>query len=365
MPINTVIREKRKEIGLTQEQVAEYLGVTAPAVNKWEKGSTCPDIALLPGLARLLKTDLNTLLCFREGLSKQEIQYISQEIVKIIEKDGFAQGFEAATKKIREYPDCAELIHSTAMLLDGALMMSGMDTAEKAGYEEQIVGLYERAAASDNVKIQSSAAYMLASRFIRQEDYDRAREMLERIPEYNALDKRKLEADLLIKQGKTEEGAVLLERKLLSSLNEIQILLINLVSLAAQDGQPETAESLSALSQKFVRLFELWDYSAYVAPLEAALAQHKVSESLDALEKALAALLIPWDMHQTLLYRHIPHAPVNEKMAASFGGKVLPGLLAELENDSKYEFLRRYPEFQHLLIQYRDKLHALKMEAAT
>lgn len=38
MPMNTVIREKRKELGLTQEQVAEYLGVSAPAVNKWEKG---------------------------------------------------------------------------------------------------------------------------------------------------------------------------------------------------------------------------------------------------------------------------------------------------------------------------------------
>lgn len=38
MPINTVIRERRKALGLTQEQVAEQLGVTAPAVNKWEKG---------------------------------------------------------------------------------------------------------------------------------------------------------------------------------------------------------------------------------------------------------------------------------------------------------------------------------------
>ena len=38
MPFHTVIRERRKELGLTQEQLAGYLGVTAPAVNKWEKG---------------------------------------------------------------------------------------------------------------------------------------------------------------------------------------------------------------------------------------------------------------------------------------------------------------------------------------
>ena len=34
MAMNAVIREKRKELGLTQEKVAEYLGVSAPAVNK-------------------------------------------------------------------------------------------------------------------------------------------------------------------------------------------------------------------------------------------------------------------------------------------------------------------------------------------
>lgn len=44
MKINQIIREKRKELSLTQEQVAELLGVSTPAVNKWEKGSTYPDI---------------------------------------------------------------------------------------------------------------------------------------------------------------------------------------------------------------------------------------------------------------------------------------------------------------------------------
>ena len=38
MKINQIIREKRKELSFTQEQVAERLGVSAPAVNKWEKG---------------------------------------------------------------------------------------------------------------------------------------------------------------------------------------------------------------------------------------------------------------------------------------------------------------------------------------
>lgn len=82
LQMNVILREKRKVLGLTQEQVATYLGVTAPAVNKWEKGATCPDITLLPALARLLKTDPNTLLCFEESLTKQEITRFLNEAVK-------------------------------------------------------------------------------------------------------------------------------------------------------------------------------------------------------------------------------------------------------------------------------------------
>lgn len=38
MKINEIIRERRLVKGFTQEQIANYLGVSAPAVNKWEKG---------------------------------------------------------------------------------------------------------------------------------------------------------------------------------------------------------------------------------------------------------------------------------------------------------------------------------------
>ena len=47
MPMNLVILEKRKALGLPQEQGADYLGASTPAVSEWEKGTTCPDIMLL------------------------------------------------------------------------------------------------------------------------------------------------------------------------------------------------------------------------------------------------------------------------------------------------------------------------------
>lgn len=71
MKMHEIIKKRRLEKNLTQEQIAQFLGVSTPAVNKWEKGTSFPDITLLPPLARLLDTDLNTLLSFQEDLSEQ------------------------------------------------------------------------------------------------------------------------------------------------------------------------------------------------------------------------------------------------------------------------------------------------------
>ena len=52
----------RKRLGLTQDQLAEQLGVTAQAVSKWENDQSCPDIAMLPKLAEIFETTTDELL---------------------------------------------------------------------------------------------------------------------------------------------------------------------------------------------------------------------------------------------------------------------------------------------------------------
>ena len=63
---------------MTQEEMAACLGVTTPAVNKWEKGNTLPDITLLVPIARLLGITTDELLSFKIELADEEInQYLS------------------------------------------------------------------------------------------------------------------------------------------------------------------------------------------------------------------------------------------------------------------------------------------------
>lgn len=56
------IVQNRKRLGLTQDQLAEKLGVTAQAVSKWENDQSCPDITILPKLAGIFHVTTDELL---------------------------------------------------------------------------------------------------------------------------------------------------------------------------------------------------------------------------------------------------------------------------------------------------------------
>ena len=62
MTIGKRIAALRKEKGLTQEELAQHMGVSGQAVSKWENDQTCPDISALPKLARLLGVTVHELL---------------------------------------------------------------------------------------------------------------------------------------------------------------------------------------------------------------------------------------------------------------------------------------------------------------
>lgn len=117
------IKHYRKAAGLTQEQVANYLGVSTPAVNKWERGSSCPDIALLAPLARLLKTDVDTLLSFHEELTMQEIDRLVREVQTLVKREGLEAGYARSQELVLEHPCCDLLIVCLAQILDVEISM--------------------------------------------------------------------------------------------------------------------------------------------------------------------------------------------------------------------------------------------------
>lgn len=78
------IIENRKRLGLTQDRLAEQLGVTAQAVSKWENDQSCPDITMLPKLAEIFGITTDALL----GIEKvHEGEVVTEELPKGIHID--------------------------------------------------------------------------------------------------------------------------------------------------------------------------------------------------------------------------------------------------------------------------------------
>jgi transcriptional regulator with XRE-family HTH domain len=367
MPIHTIIRNKRKELNLTQEQIADYLGVSTPAVNKWEKGVTYPDISLLPPLARVLKIDLNTLLCFEEGLTTNEITQFCKEIMTHIESEGYESGFRLAKDKILKYPNCMEFLDHVALVLEGALLFYGANLENREYYEEQIFSLYERAANGENETIRNKALYMLVSKYITKEDYEKAQQMLDLLPERLELDKKLLQAQLFYKQNKLEEASRLLEQKLLKGINEVQLTIFSLIDVSLADENDEKAIRLANGLAEIVRQFDLWDYNAYVAPLHIAVKRKNASETISILSNILEKVMTPWNLNDSSLYTHLRlqeqsnHADNNNEITP-WSKKILPSLLSKMEKEADYEFLQGNKEFMQLMNKYKKKCNYETLE---
>ena len=99
MKTGEVIRMYRKNRNLTQEEMASRLGVTAPAVNKWENNVSLPDITLLAPIARVLETTPDTLLSFREELTRKKLMLLFRKSMENFRKVSFEQALIFAGKR--------------------------------------------------------------------------------------------------------------------------------------------------------------------------------------------------------------------------------------------------------------------------
>ena len=252
MKINQIIREKRKELSMTQEQIAEYLGVSAPAVNKWEKGSTYPDITLLPALARLLKIDLNTLMSFNEDLSDVEIENFVNELDNTVQHKGYEYAFNAAMDKIHEYPTCDMLIYYAIFYLEGALILYNVSDTEK--YQKVFEQFYKRLADSKTQEIRDTAVSMLISYARNNGDFSKAEELINMLP-FSSIDKEKQMAILYRYQKKYEDAQKIWEKRILKSVTNIQTALINMLERSLEEKEHQEAEYFADLYETVTTLF--------------------------------------------------------------------------------------------------------------
>ena len=83
--IGKFIAQKRKGKNLTQEQIAEKLGVSINAVSKWERGLCLMDMSLLKPLSQILDVTINEILSGEEIKTEDIINKADENIVNLTE----------------------------------------------------------------------------------------------------------------------------------------------------------------------------------------------------------------------------------------------------------------------------------------
>ncbi|TSI04869.1 helix-turn-helix transcriptional regulator [Lysinibacillus sp. BW-2-10] len=110
------ISSLRKEAGITQEQVAQYVGVSKAAVSKWETGLSYPDITLLPKLATFFNLSIDSLLGYEPQMTEENIRKLYNQLAQKFSTSPFSEVQEEIEDYVKEYYSCFPLLLEIAVL---------------------------------------------------------------------------------------------------------------------------------------------------------------------------------------------------------------------------------------------------------
>ena len=106
----------RKEKGVTQEEMADFLGVTKASVSKWETGKSMPDIVLLPTLAAYLGMTVDELLGYEPQLDNEEILEIYKKLMYEFTEEPFETVYKKSWTLVKKYYTCYPFLFQMTVL---------------------------------------------------------------------------------------------------------------------------------------------------------------------------------------------------------------------------------------------------------
>ena len=123
--------ELRRKKGVTQEELAEFIGVTKASVSKWENGQSMPDIILLPQLAAYYDVSVDALLGYEPQLSKEQIKKVYQELATAFATEPFEEAFAKSERLVKRYYSCYSFLTQICILWTNHYMMAKGEEAQQ------------------------------------------------------------------------------------------------------------------------------------------------------------------------------------------------------------------------------------------
>jgi len=115
------LKRMRKNKDMTQEDVAEIIGVSPQSVSKWERGDTYPDITLLPSLANLYNTGIDNLIGMDKINDDRARTNAFLEGQRLLQDGNYAGAADVYAKALKVYPNDESIMLELALVyaIDG------------------------------------------------------------------------------------------------------------------------------------------------------------------------------------------------------------------------------------------------------
>lgn len=328
MNMNEKIKELRIKKNLTQQQLADILNVSAPAVNKWEKAISYPDITLLPVLARALDTDINDLLSFKETLTSNEIANFLNEISL---KD-FDTAYNMVIEKINEYPNCDELVLNSMMVLLGRGEMEGVDKSDL------IMPYFERLIESKDTNVRIYAIQMIVNHKLKNNELVEAKNLIDLIPEETTVKKKRLLCKLELKKEDYNKACMMCEEMIFSNASMMMNDLMLLHEIYLNQKDYEMSKYISDVIYYTSKIFQS-EYAVYSSKLMDAVNRKDKVDTMKYLVKLLGSLnSFKLD---TKLYKHM-HIKSSD-------GSIKSMFIDSIKKDKSFDFIKDDKEFKNLI----------------
>lgn len=136
--IGKILMEKRREKGITQDELAAYMGVSKASVSKWETGQSYPDISFLPQLAAYFNISIDALMGYSPQMNKEDIQKLYHELAARFASEPFGVVYETCTGIIKKYYACFPLLLQMAVLYANHHMLSPDEETGKKMLSEAV-----------------------------------------------------------------------------------------------------------------------------------------------------------------------------------------------------------------------------------
>jgi transcriptional regulator with XRE-family HTH domain len=116
MSLANILISKRREKGVTQEELAAHVGVSKGSVSKWERGNTFPDIMLLPVIAEYFGITIDHLMSHSPQLTKAEAAKIYTRLAKNFATNPFEEVIAECETLVKRYYSCHSFLLYIALL---------------------------------------------------------------------------------------------------------------------------------------------------------------------------------------------------------------------------------------------------------